>query len=440
MNKKELLEFVQTGEGYTLEFKEGLSNSIGKEICAFANASGGKIVLGVSDTGTIKGYKLKNSEISQIQDIARNMDPPFSVNIEQVDDLAVIFVPEGKQKPYAVNGHFYLRQGANSQQLKRDEVRNFFQRENMIQFDRMINSEFKDADFDNGIFELFREKLNIPKTLLKKHVLSNLALLTDDKVNNAGALFFSNHISRLFPNAVIVGVVHGGTSRANILDKKEFGGDMLSNFNSALNYVLANIHTNISIVGRERVERPEIAQEALREAIINAIVHRDYFSNGRVQIDIFSDRVEISNPGALLFDKSRLGELSISRNPIISDMFHRLHYIERIGSGVARMRELAPSIVFDISSNWFRTIFARKAIDAKTVENVITGEKTREKTREKIIELIKDNPTITTGELADKIGLTAKGIEWNIRELKEKGLLKRIGPDKGGHWEVKEII
>ncbi|MFH1127722.1 MAG: RNA-binding domain-containing protein, partial [archaeon] len=413
MNRKDVFELIQTGEGYTSEFKAGPGNSIGKEICAFANASGGKIILGVRDDGEISGCSLKNSEISQIQDIARNMDPSFSVNIEQIDDLAVIFVPEGKQKPYAVNGHFYLRQGANSQQLKRDEVRDLFQKENLIQFDRMVNPEFKADDFDDNRFGLFKEKLNIPKELSKKHILSNLALMTDGKINNAGALFFSRSISRLFLNAVIVGVVHGGTSRANILDKKEFDKDILSNFNDALNYVLANIHTNISIVGRERVERPEIAQVALREAIINAIVHRDYFSNGRVQIDIFSDRVEISNPGALLFDKSKFGELSIARNPIIADMFHRMHFIERIGSGVTRMMELEPSVVFDISSNWFKAIFKRKAIEKgapgleetsqKTGEK--TGEKTRVKTRVKIIELIKENPKITTTELADKTGL-----------------------------------
>jgi ATP-dependent DNA helicase RecG len=101
MNKKELSELIKTLEGYNLEFKETLNNSIVKEICAFANASGGRIILGVKDNLEVLGYKLTNRDISIIQDIARNMDPVFSVEVEQVEELAVIYVPEGKNKPYA---------------------------------------------------------------------------------------------------------------------------------------------------------------------------------------------------------------------------------------------------------------------------------------------------------------------------------------------------
>ncbi|MCK5177593.1 MAG: ATP-binding protein [Candidatus Aenigmarchaeota archaeon] len=126
MDIKQLIALVSTKEGYNLEFKEKLDKSIAKEICAFANASGGKIILGVSDLEEIKGFNLTNSNMSQIQDIARNMDPSFSVHIEQVGNLAVVYVPEGKDKPYFVSGHCHLRIGANSQQLKRNEIKEFF--------------------------------------------------------------------------------------------------------------------------------------------------------------------------------------------------------------------------------------------------------------------------------------------------------------------------
>ena len=114
MNKKELFELVKIGEGYTLEFKENLDKSLGKELCAFANASGGKIVLGVTDKNEIKGFSLTNKNISQIQDIARKMDPSFKVAVEQIENLAVVFVPEGNDKPYQATGEFYLRNGATS--------------------------------------------------------------------------------------------------------------------------------------------------------------------------------------------------------------------------------------------------------------------------------------------------------------------------------------
>ena len=155
MNKKELLELIKTGEGYTLEFKERIGN-LGKEICAFANASGGKIILGVKDDGAIKGFELTNIIRSKIQDIVRNMDPSFYVTTEQVANVIVIYVPEGKEKPYFVRGHCYLRQGANSQQLNRDEIRDFFQRVNLIRFDRKANPDFNfKNDFDRKKFKQF---------------------------------------------------------------------------------------------------------------------------------------------------------------------------------------------------------------------------------------------------------------------------------------------
>ncbi|MDA3870946.1 MAG: putative DNA binding domain-containing protein, partial [Candidatus Marinimicrobia bacterium] len=132
MKYSTLLDIIKTGEGYTIEFKKSISSSIGKEICSFANSSGGKIIIGVNDKNQIKGYKLTNSTKSKLQDIARNMNPSFNIQIEQIKDLVIIYVPEGKDKPYTVKGHFYLRYGANSQQLKRNEIRELFQKENLI--------------------------------------------------------------------------------------------------------------------------------------------------------------------------------------------------------------------------------------------------------------------------------------------------------------------
>ncbi|MBU3941157.1 MAG: putative DNA binding domain-containing protein [Nanoarchaeota archaeon] len=430
MDKKELLELVKIGEGYTLEFKEGLNSSIGKDICAFANASGGKIILGVTDKKVVKGYKLSNTDRSKIQNIVRNMDPSFSVFIDVVNDLSLIYVPEGKDKPYSINGHFYLRQSASSQQLKRDEIRDFFQRENKIQFDKKANPDFDlKKDFDEHKFDSFVKKLNLSSDLPKTHILQNLNLLTNDKINNAGVLFFCHRISKFFMNSVIACVLYQSNSRANILDKKEFDADFVSNFDNALNFVLKNINTNIEIVGRKRVEKLEVSEEALREAIINAMVHRDYFSNGRIQIDVFSDKIEISNPGNLLFDEKDFGKVSIARNPILSDIAHRLGYVERIGSGIKRIKTLVKNVDFEFSSNWFRVIFLRPALQK-------TREKTVEKTVEKILALIKKYPKITQEELAEKTGLSRRGVEWNIDKLKKKRKLRRVGPDKGGYWEV----
>ena len=138
MNKKELNFLISQGEGYNIEFKESFSNSIAKDICAFANTNGGKILLGVSDDGRINGIKTTNKLKSQIYDITRNFDPKFEVFLEQVGNVSVINVFEGANKPYSAAGKFYLRNGPNSQQLKREEIRDFFISEGLIRFDEKL--------------------------------------------------------------------------------------------------------------------------------------------------------------------------------------------------------------------------------------------------------------------------------------------------------------
>lgn len=163
-----------------------------------------------------------------------------------------------------------------------------------------------------------------------------------------------------------------------------------------------------------------------------------------ISVNVFDDRVEIANPGGLPagLTKENLGKESVRRNLIIADLFHRMHKVERVGSGIGRMREFMDQAglkepVFE-SDTFFRAIFYRnpeyalKSVVEKTVEKDV------EKTVEKILALIKESPTITQHKLQAKTGLTRRGIEWNLKKLKEEGVLRRIGPDKGGYWEARD--
>lgn len=140
MEKKQLQELINTGEGLSLEFKQDLSKTLAKDICAFANSNGGKILLGIDDKGILRGFSLTNSKKSIVQNLTRNMDPSFSVKITKINDITVIDVPEGVKKPYSVKGQFYVRIGANSQQLNRDEIKKFFQKEGQLTFDTQTDS------------------------------------------------------------------------------------------------------------------------------------------------------------------------------------------------------------------------------------------------------------------------------------------------------------
>lgn len=340
MDKAELLNLIKTGEGYGLEFKEGFNPSIGKEICAFANADGGKIILGVNDNGKVKGADISNRQTSQIQQIARNMDPPFEVSIDKVENLIVINVPEGNKKPYSVGGHFYLRVGANSQQLKRDELREFFKEEGLISFDEKSNKSFDlEKDFDEYKFKNFLKLANITDNQDKKTILKNLGLLENNYLVNAGVLMFCHRVSKFFLQGKVTCVLFEGTS-SNIIDKKEFDADLISNYESAYNFILSKLNTKY-IIERERTEKFELPKNAIREALMNAFIHRDYFSNGHIQINIFIDSVEISSPGGLVkgLKKEDLGKISLSRNKILFDLLSRTPYVEKAGTGIKRIRD-----------------------------------------------------------------------------------------------------
>ena len=433
MNKEELLKLIKTGEGLTLEFKENMGSNLGKEMCAFANTNGGKIILGVRDDGRVLGIKITNSLKSQIQDYARNIDPAFSVETEDVENILIIRVPEGKKKPYSVNGQFFIRIGANSQQLNREEIRDFFQKENMILFDNQPNVNFDlDKDFDEYKFKNFLELAKITDNLNNKEILRNLFLLEGEDLKNAGVLFFCHRIIKFFLGATISCVLYRGTNRTNILDKKEFDADLLSNYNNALIYTISKLNTAY-IIKKERTERLELPEEALREAVVNAVVHRDYFSTGHVQIDIFLDRIEISNPGGLVkgLTKKDFGKVSLPRNPLIMDLMLRVNKVEKIGSGIKRIKDAMSEYGLNVrfeSTGFFRVIFKRSASPQETIQETI----------QEILLLIKEKPTITRKELAQKISLSEEGIKYHLTKLRKNNIIKHVGSTKKGHWEILE--
>src|SRR5665648_393750 len=150
MNGKELDTILNEGEGYKIEFKEGVNN-LDKEMVAFSNSSGGRIFLGVTDEGKIKGIGISNSLKSRIQDLANNCRPKLEISIENFEDILIINIEEGVDKPYECSYGFYKRIGANSQKITRDEILELFKSEGKVRFDELIQPKFSyPDDFDDA--------------------------------------------------------------------------------------------------------------------------------------------------------------------------------------------------------------------------------------------------------------------------------------------------
>ena len=439
MNKEELEFISQEGEGLKIEFKESFDKSIAKEIVAFANSEGGKIFLGIDDNGKVKGIEITNKLKSQIQDIARNCDPSVKLSLEEFENILIVDVKKGKDKPYKCHEGFYLREGPNSQKLKRDEILKLITELGKIKFDEQINDAFRfPADFDEKRFLEFLKKSNISRTISIKEILVNLSLgaiiKKKFKLNNAGILLFAKNPERFFRQNFVTCVLYKGKEKVDIIDRKDFNNDLLTNYENTFAFLKQHLRLEYEIKGYgPRKEIPEIPYEALREAIINSLIHRDYFEDRfGIFVEIFDDRVEITNYGKLLFDKKDLGRISMPRNPILFDIFYRMHLIEKVGSGIKRIkkqiRERGLKVKFE-TNEFFRIVFYRPKEMVKTVVKTVV----------KILALIEENPKITREELSEKTGLTIRGVEWNLAKLKQKGLLKRIGPAKGGHWKIKKL-
>ena len=445
-NKIQIL--VQEGEGLTVEFKEHFTPRIDEDIVAFANTKGGVILLGVRDDRTVSGEKLTNDLKARINSIARNCNPPVQVKIKQLQNIIALEVPRGEEKPYNCSSGYFRRLDGTTQKMTNHELRIMFQEHEKISFEEKTNRSVSWKDISREKIRNFLKEADIGiRKIIPQNILTSLSLVQKGRITNAGALMFASRVDKFIPHAESIFTAFKGTDKTNIYDRHDVKDDLLIQFNEAVAFLKKHLNVRSEIRGFDRSDIYEIPLDALREAVVNAIVHRNYTINGTsIYVRIFDDRVEIENPGGLPngITKRDFAKSSVRRNPIIADLFNRMGKGERMGSGIDRMRNLMRDAglkepVFEMDE-FFRVTFYRDprySLKADSFEKVrATREKTRGNTREKIIRSLKANPEITMERLAEIVGISSKGVEWQINKLKEDGVVRRIGPAKGGHWEI----
>jgi ATP-dependent DNA helicase RecG len=182
MTLSKIKKLIELGEDFHLELKESLDKSLIEEVCAFANSSGGKIILGITDKGIIKGINTDNSTRSKVQDILKQLEPSLNIKLSVIDNLIILDVPQGTEKPYGCSRGFFMRIGPNSQKLSRNEIVSFFEKEGRIRFDELENRKADlDNDFDNKAYKRFIELSGITPSIDRYYLLKNLDCLIDKK-------------------------------------------------------------------------------------------------------------------------------------------------------------------------------------------------------------------------------------------------------------------
>jgi len=377
MTPTDLGILVQEGEGTTLEFKEGLSASFARELVAMANTMGGRILLGVRDDGSLAGLKDSNSLRARIQDIARNCDPPVQVVVEPVGRVVVVHVRESDAKPVQCSDGFFWRQGAVTQKLSRDEIRDFFHAAGAIRFDLSPCPRFRyPEDFDRQKYAAWLKLSGISGRPRTEDVLVNIEAAERSGgrllFRNAGVLFFARNVRHFFNQAYITCLLAKGTDKVHVLDRKDFDGGIVADIEDAMRFIERNTRTAWRIEALRRENITEYPMKALREAITNAVMHRDWFLEGaNVFVELYTDRIEVSSPGGLPkgMTLSDLGRKSIRRNALIADLLHRIEFIEKAGTGIKRIRDEArkqgcPEPTFEVTGFFTATFFPNPEVRA----------------------------------------------------------------------------
>lgn len=480
MNKKDFGLILKTGESFFIEFKEKFDKSFVKEIVSFSNSQGGKIFIGVTDSGEIKGIKITNKLKSQIFDVARNCDPPIGIKLSTYKNRTlVVEVPEGNKKPYLCSQGFFVRNGTNSQKLSRDEILSFAYTEGKLTFDEQINEDFVYSDdFDKQKFYAYLKEADLTDIKNDESLLINLGVAkkVKDKIllNNAGILFFAKNPAKFFMTSKVVCAEYQTNEKVNILDRKIYDDGILENINQAINFVKRRIKVEFEIKTARRKEIPQYPEEAYREVIVNAIMHRDYFDKSSdIMIEVYRNKIVVFNPGGLVkwLKPEEFGTISKTRNPIVASLLSRTIFVEKLGTGINRIKKAMelldlPSPEFKFYEHSFYVDLYDGAMikgveikSQKTVEKIQNlsrkelltllenkvGSKLVEKVGSKLVEnqlkivfLILEDEKISKNRMSEILNISDTAVDKNISKLKNLGIIKRVGFAKGGHWEVIE--
>ena len=380
------------------------------------------------------------------------------------EKVLIIEVKKSKKKPHRCSSGFYIRSGSVSQKMNTEEIRDFMEDEERIKFDRVRCKEFDyKKHFDKKKFFTFLDKAKI--TYERKNVIPLLENLKVAKkqgskviFSNAGALFFSKNLDDIYFHTKISCARFKGTERRHVLDRKMFNKDILSNIDKALLFLQNYLRLKYDIVPGEiqRREILEIPEDALREALVNAVTHRDYLNQGiYVEVEIYDDRVEISNFGGLPkgLNRKQFGKKSVPRNHLIAELMVRVGHIEKMGTGIKKMRDLVKEaglepIKFEFSS-FTTVIFPRKPLTAEKFisedknfgVNFGVNFKVKGKKRDNLLKLLSSidkEEEFSVMSFAKREDITLRTTANYIKFLKDNNLIYFEGAPKTGRYKVTE--
>ena len=449
-------------ESQYVEYKQSWKDEYLKWICGFANAQGGTIYIGIDDNGRVVGVDCAKKLLEDIPNKVVNfMGIVADVNLHHKDDLDYISIGiDPSNVPISFRGKYYCRSGSTMQELNGSALQQFVLKKMGRSWDDIPNEHATIKDLDRKAIKYFLNNGIAADRIDKsesnsstQRELENLGLITEDgKLKNAALLLFAKNPRRYF-TCVEFKIGRFRRNVADLIIQDVIEGNIIQMTDRVVQVLKAKYLTSpIHYEGMKRREPLEIPEEALREILYNAIAHKDY-SGAPIQMRVWDDYVEIWNEGGLPIgytpDTLLKKHSSRPRNRNIANAFFKAGFIESWGRGYEKIFEGfkaagLPMPTIEEADGGIRVSFQRNNQgNPQTISQTDTTEtsqktpqKTSQKTSQKILELIVGNPQITTHEMAAIIGIDRRNIHRNIKKLRDQGVLCRVGPDKGGHWEI----
>ena len=447
-------------ESQNIEYKESWRDEYLKWVCGFANAQGGTIYIGIDDAGNVVGVKnikkLMEDIPNKIQSGLGIVADVNKLTKDGKDYLEIKVKPSSF--PISYHGEFHYRSGATKQQLTGIALSEFIMQKTGFRWEDVTVDNITVDDLDEESFRIFRreakrrqrmteDELNIPNAEL----LEKLHLIVDGKLKRSAVLLFY-HDPAVVQNGSHVQIGRFGEG-ADILYQDMLEGSLISTADKVVDLIyLKYLKAKITFEHDRRVETYPFAREAVREAVYNAIIHNCYMYGSPIQIRIEDDAMIISNscilPEGWTVDTLMEPHNSRPYNPDIANVFYRAGYIEHWGRGIQKIcdacRELGAELpVYELVGNGLRVHF--KALESALIDEPKTPNRQdvgkdvglEVGLAEKIIDLILDNSEIKMSEMAEKLAVTTRTIEREMKKLREFGRVERVGGKRYGHWEVK---
>lgn len=461
MNIKELIgETTEYDKKLVLE--ERKPKSWCKSVSAFANTIGGALIFGVSNEDEILGIENPQTDAEKISEIIKsrlNPIPEFNLKFHKTEDgkvLIILDVYKGEETPYyyAADGvlEAYVRVGNESVKATPTELKRLVLRGKNTSYDSQ-NSTYKVEDYAYSQLRA-RYKKWTGSSFDEKDLVSFGLADEDGYLTNAGALLADDgpiRWSRLFCTRWNGLNKSGGVVDA--LDDAEYTGSVISLIENGEAFIKRNAKKMWKKTPNSREEMPEYVERSYHEALINALAHRDYLVNGsEVHIDIYDDRMEIYSPGgmpdgSLIQERDPLTVPSTRRNPVLADVFNRLGYMERKGSGFGKIisgyefqvnysEDKKPS--FRSDRYQFTVVMPNLNYGTENIDISFDITDVNSDVKLKIKAAIDDNPKVTQRELVVLLGVSFRQIQQNMAEMVSDGEIIRIGSNRSGHWEIVE--